>query len=125
MSPLAQQAWSRLSLSLSTAGLQALRRGLQADDPRLSQDPMTAYDAVSYCLWFGDGIESWDALRKAWAAHLRQADLGYESGDPPSWAWLAWHDMTPRPQMIAELLELVTVELERRQRRGPLSVSVC
>lgn len=131
MTELAKQAWDRLKLSLSTPGLQALARALEADDPLLTQGPMQPRgnlfgggDPVAYALAMGDGIVGWDLLVEAWAEHLRQADGGYQPGELASWAFLAWWDCNPRDMVRVELALLVAVELDRRLRR-PLNVSVC
>jgi hypothetical protein len=126
MTPLAKAAWAKLALSLSTAGLQALLRGLRTNDPALSQNPTKGLDAVSYALRHGDGIEDWDTLRASWQRHLSQCDGGgFVSGDPLSWHWFAWHDQQPRDVFLVTLLELVEIELARREMRGALTVSVC
>lgn len=135
MNDLAYEAWSRLSRSLSTNGLQALSRALVNDDERLVQgtcgkdcEPYTGLfhhgDPLSFALATGDGIEDWDTLSSAWSQHMVQSDGGWGPGQIKSWALLAMWDEQPREKARMWLLELVEVELQRRAAL-PMVVSLC
>src|SRR5436309_3373899 len=73
---------------LSTAGLDALRRGLRADDPRLLQGattsppplqcvsewPVEGACVLGYCGWQGDGLETVAEVEEFFARMCAEAD---------------------------------------------------
>src|SRR5437016_13005072 len=113
---------------LSTAGLNALARALQNDDPRLLQGattsppplqcvqdwPVEAACGLSYCGWQGDGLESVAEVEDYFAQMCFEADQVL--GEPAACRWfLNWFDETPRDEMRALLLPEVQRTLARRR----------
>jgi hypothetical protein len=120
---------------LSTAGLQALRQALLADDPRLLQGattsppplmcvqewPVEGCCGLGWCGWHGEGLETVGEVEEFFARCCFEADQ--RLGEPAACRWfLNWFDDTPRDVMRRELLaevnrvlaERVAVEPERR-----------
>lgn len=133
MTPTALAAWRKLARSLSTAGLQALQRGLLNDDPQLIQGEsgnsnneilFSRGDFLSYALAMGDGVLAWSVLTVMRERHMQQVNAGNTSGVVPGWELLGWWDSSPRAEAFAELAELVSLELQTRNA-FPVSVSLC
>lgn len=113
---------------LSTKGLEALRRALVEDDPRLLQGattsppPLTSVQdwpvegacAISYCGWQGDGLETVAEVEEFFSRMC--AAIGVTLGELSACRWfLNWFDNTDRIEMRALLLPEVERELQRRQ----------
>ena len=107
---------------VTTEGLQALRRALTVDDPRLLQGatssppplacvqdwPIEGACALGYCGWQGDGLETVGEVEEFFARMCFQIDQ--RMGEKAACRWfLNWFDDTPREEMRRELL----VEVER------------
>lgn len=112
---------------LSTAGLDALRRGLRQDDPRLLQGattsppplqcvsewPVEGACALGYCGWQGDGLETVAEVEEFFARMCAEADQ--RLGEPAACRWfLNWFDATPRDAMRRQLLAEVQQALAER-----------
>ena len=112
---------------LSTAGLQALRKALTADDTRLIQGstssppplmcvqdwPVEAACALGFCAWQGEGLETVAEVEEFFARSCYEADQ--RLGEPAACRYfLNWFDDTPRPQMRKLLLEEVNQTLAER-----------
>ena len=112
---------------LSTAGLEALRRGLADDDARLLQGstttppplqcvqdwPVEAACALGYCGWQGEGLNSVGEVEEYFSRLCHEIDL--RLGEPAACRYfLNWFDDTPRPQMRKLLLEEVNQTLAER-----------
>jgi hypothetical protein len=112
---------------LSTAGLQALRKALTADDTRLIQGstssppplmcvqdwPVEAACALGFCAWQGEGLETVAEIEEFFARACYEADQ--RLGEPAACRYfLNWFDDTPRPQMRKLLLEEVNQTLAER-----------
>ena len=112
---------------LSTTGLQALKRALESDDPRLSQGsttvpaplmcvqdwPVEGACALGYCGWQGEGLETVGEVEEFFARMCFEADQ--RLGEPAGCRWfLNWFDDTPRESMRAELLDEVELALAER-----------
>jgi hypothetical protein len=122
--------------SLSTAGLEALRNALAADDPRLTQGstttppplmcvqdwPVEAACALGYCGWQGEGLRTVGEVEEYFAKCCFEADQ--RLGEPAACRWfLNWYDDCPRDEMRRELLAEVERSLfERRNAESPLKV---
>ena len=104
------------------AGLDALRRALLGDDPRLLQGATTAPPplqcvqdwpvegacGLGYCGWQGEGLETVAQVEEFFARACFEADR--RLGEPAACRWfLNWFDDTPREEMRRELL----VEVQR------------
>ena len=106
---------------LSTNSLEALRRGLTNDDPRLQQGatttppplqcvqdwPVEGACALGYCGWQGEGLESVAEVEEFFARMCFEIDS--RLGEPAGCRWfLNWFDETPRDEvfrlMLAEVL---------------------
>lgn len=127
--------WRRgLAPELSTAGLEALREALIADDPRLTQGstttppplmtvldwPVEAACALGYCGWQGDGLETVGEVEEYFARVCFEADQ--RLGEPAACRrFLNWFDETPRDEMRRELL--AEVEQTLAERRPELSAT--
>jgi hypothetical protein len=111
---------------ITTEGLEALKRALVSDDPRLLQGatttppplmcvqdwPVEAACAVGYCGWQGDGLETVAEVEEFFARMCFEIDA--RLGEPAACRWfLNWFDETPRDEMRRELLP----ELQRALRR--------
>jgi hypothetical protein len=108
-----RKAWrDGLAPQLSTAGLEALRKALQNDDPRLLQGattsppplqcvqdwPVEAACGLGYCGWQGDGLETVAQVEEFFARSCFEADQLL--GEPAGCRWfLNWFDETPREEM--------------------------
>ncbi len=116
-----------LAPQLSTAGLEALRSGLQNDDPRLIQGattsppplqcvqdwPVEACCVLGFCAWQGDGLQTVAAVEEDFARLCFEADQIL--GEPAACRWfLNWYDDTPRDEMRRELLAEVECTLAER-----------
>ena len=113
---------------LSTAGLEALRRALLQDDPRLQQGatttppplqcvedwPVEGACAVGYCGWQGDGLETVGEVEEFFARMCFACDQ--RLGEPAGCHWLLnWLDGTPREEMRAKMLAEVNRSLALRR----------
>jgi hypothetical protein len=113
---------------LSTGSLEALRRGLLADDERLVQGatttppplpsvqdwPVEAACALGYCGWQGEGLETVAEVEEFFARMCFEIDQ--RLGEPAGCRWfLNWFDETPRPAMRQELLGEVNLALAIRR----------
>jgi len=118
-----------LAPHLSTAGLEALRRALLADDGRLVQGattvppplmcvqdwPVEAACVLGYCGWKGDGLETVGEVEEYFARMCFEADKAL--GEPAACRWfLNWFDETPRSEARQELLAEVNRALLQRIR---------
>ena len=112
---------------LSPSSLEALRRGLVHDDPRLLQGatttppplqcvqdwPVEAACALGYCGWEGDGLETVAEVEEYFARMCFEIDQ--RLGEPAACRWfLNWYDETPRDEMRRLLLAEVNRALARR-----------
>ncbi len=113
---------------LSTAALEALRRGLADDDARLLQGstttppplqcvqdwPVEAACALGYCGWQGEGLETVAEVEEFFARMCFEIDK--RLGEPAGCRWfLNWFDETPREEMRRELLAEVNRALALRR----------
>lgn len=114
---------------LSTKGLEALRRALVTDDPRLLQGvtttppplqcmqewPVEAACVVGFCGWQGDDLETVGEVEEFFAQVCFAADQCL--GEPAACRWfLNWFDDTPRAEMRRLLLGEVHRALTQRFR---------
>jgi hypothetical protein len=126
------QSWRKvwrdgLAPLLSTPGLEALRRGLLTDDPRLLQGatttppplpcvqdwPVEAACALGYCGWQGDQLETVAEVEQFFARTCFETDQ--RLGEPAAVRWfLNWFDETPRADMCRQLLAEVNRTLAGR-----------
>ena len=112
---------------LSTAGLEALRAALAADDERLTQGstttppplicvqdwPVEAACAIGLCGWIGDGLATVGEVERHFADACHEADT--RLGEPAGCRWfLDYWDDTPRHQLFREMLEEVDYALAQR-----------
>ena len=112
---------------LSTNGLEALRRGLMNDDPRLQQGatttppplqcvqdwPVEGACALGFCGWQGDGLETVGEVEEFFARFCAEIDRAM--GEPAACQYFVnWFDSTPRAEMRKELLQEIERELSRR-----------
>ena len=112
---------------LSSEGLEALKRALESDDPRLLQGatttppplqcvqdwPVEAACALGFCGWQGDELESVGQVEEFFARACFEADQ--RLGEPAACRWfLNWFDDTPRDEMRRELLAEVEKALGER-----------
>jgi hypothetical protein len=134
------ETWRRilregLLRSLTDAELQALRRGLAADDPALLQGMMTlppplecvndwqveAADLLAYPAWRGRGLVSVKEVEEAaWALC---SGIDARLGEGAAKELLAWYDATPRADVLAVLLGEVERELMIRMIRQAAGVA--
>jgi hypothetical protein len=113
---------------LSEGSLEALRRALECDDPRLVQGsttnppplqcvqdwPVEGACALGYCGWQGDGLETVGEVEEFFARMCYEIDQ--RIGEPAGCRWfLNWFDETPREEMRQELLPEVLRALARRR----------
>jgi hypothetical protein len=118
-----------LAPHLSTAGMEALRRALLADDARLVQGattvppplmcvqdwPVEAACVLGYCGWQGDGLETVGEVEEYFARMCFEADKAL--GEPAACRWfLNWFDECPRAEVRQELLAEVNRGLAQRVR---------
>jgi hypothetical protein len=118
-----------LAPHLSTAGLEALRRALLADDGRLVQGattvppplmcvqdwPVEAACVLGFCGWQGDGLETVGEVEEYFARMCFEADKAL--GEPAACRWfLNWFDECPRTEARQELLAEVNRTLAQRIR---------
>lgn len=109
---------------LSAAALEALRDGLERDDPRLVQGrttkpvplacvedwPCEACDAICFAGWQGDGLETVGQVEEHFARCCFEA--AQRLGEPAACRWfLNWFDDTPRDEVRRELLAEVELAL--------------
>jgi len=114
--------------SLSLAGLEALQRALQNDDPKLLQGsttsppplqavqdwPVEAACALAYTGWEGDMLPTVGAVEEYFARKCYECDQ--RLGEPAACRFfLNWVDETPRDVMRAQLLPEVTAAIAARQ----------
>jgi hypothetical protein len=120
-----------LAPQLSTEGLEALRRALAEDDPRLLQGatttppplqcvqdwPIEAACVLGYCGWHGEGLETVAEVEEFFARLCFEADKVL--GEPAACRWfLNWYDETPRAAMREQLLAEVSRSLALRRGVG-------
>jgi hypothetical protein len=113
--------------SLATRGLEALRDGLRADDPRITQGstttppplmcvrdwPIEASCCLAYCGWQGEGLTTVGQAEEYYARLCFDADQ--RLGEPAGCRWfLNWFDDTPRNEMRRELLAEVELAISGR-----------
>jgi len=113
---------------VSPEGLEALRRALTNDDPRLLQGatssppplacvqdwPIEGTCALGYCGWQGDGLETVGEVEEFFARMCYEIDL--RLGEPAGCRWfLNWFDETPREEMRRLLLAEVNRALAQRR----------
>ena len=113
---------------LSPAGLDALRRALVNDDPRLLQGattsppplecvrdwPVEAACVLGFCGWQGEGLETVAEVEEFFARSCFETDQ--RLGEPAACRWfLNWFDDTPRHEVRAQLLAEVNRTLNQRQ----------
>jgi hypothetical protein len=126
-----QRSFRAIAHELPTAGLEALRLALAADDPRLIQGattsppplecvkdwPIEAACPIAFACWQGSGLETVGEVEEAFARVLYAADcaLGEQGA---RWLLNAVDDW-PRDVMRRELLAEVAAELARRGRGTP------
>jgi hypothetical protein len=111
---------------LSTAGLEALRLALAENDRRLIQGmtcmpppvecvwPVQAADALAYCGWQGDHLET-VAQVEEFFAHLCVGVDKATGEEATCRCFLNWYDSTPRDDMRRELLVEVQLALTGRR----------
>ena len=112
---------------VSTAGLEALRRALLNDDPRLLQGatttppplpcvqdwPVEAACALGFCGWQGDHLDSVADVEEYFARMCFETDQ--RLGEPAAIRWfLNWFDETPRDDMRRQLIAEVSRSLSGR-----------
>jgi hypothetical protein len=114
---------------MSERSLEVLRAALESDDPRLIQgattlpvplfgrdrNPVEQTDAIAFCLWQAEGMDTTEELYEAF--HQLVWDAGCALGEPTEARHylVAWDDL-PREEAIAATLEMVNEILsERRQ----------
>jgi hypothetical protein len=123
-----QPAWREgLAPNLPTAGLEALCRALEEDDPALMQGtslfppPLEALKgqaiegacAVGYCGWQGEGLKTVGSVEEFFARVCFEADR--RLGDPAGCRWfLNWFDGTPRAERRRKVPAEVKETLARR-----------
>jgi hypothetical protein len=126
-----QKVWrDGFAPAITNGGLLALRQALSQDDRRIAQGstttpppkpivrdwPVEAACALGYCGWQGVGHETVGEVEDYFGKLCFEADQ--RLGQPAACvAFLDWYDSTPRPQMIAALLD--EVERELAQRKPP------
>lgn len=125
-----QKVWrDGFAPAITNGGLLALRAALQSDDwriaqkatttpppmPKTSDCPVEAACALGYCGWQGGiGVETVGAVEEYFGRLCFEADQ--RLGRPAACeGFLNWYDETPRPQMIAALLDEVERELSQRR----------
>lgn len=121
-----------LAPQLSVAGLDALRRALLNDDPRLLQGATTSPPplqcvqdwavegacALGYSGWHGEGLETVAEVEEYFARLCFEAD--HRLGEPAACRWfLNWFDDTPRDEMRRGLLAEVNRNLAQRLAEVP------
>jgi hypothetical protein len=113
---------------LSTHSLEALRRGLAMDDPRLQQGatttppplqcvrdwPVEKACALGYCGWQAEGLDSVAEVEEFFARLCFEVDK--RLGEPAGCRWfLNWFDETPRVEMRRLLLTEINRALAERE----------
>ncbi len=116
-----------LAPEISTAGIEALRRALANDDPRLLQGattsppplqcvqdwPVEGACGLGYCGWQGDGLQTVAQVEEFFARACFEADR--RLGEPAACRWfLNWFDDTPRAEMRRQLFAEVNRTLAQR-----------
>jgi hypothetical protein len=112
---------------LSTSSLEAVRRGLAKDDPRLLQGattspaplqcvqdwPVEGACLIGYAGWQAEGLESVGEVEEFFARMCFEID--HRLGEPAGCRWfLNWYDETPRADMRRLLLAEVNRALADR-----------
>lgn len=115
---------------LSTQGLEALRKGLERDDPRIIQGatttppplqcvqdwPVEAACALGYCGWQGEELETVGQVEEFFARVCFEADQ--RLGEPAACRWfLNWFDDSPRGDMQRGLIAEIEYVLDARQQQ--------
>jgi hypothetical protein len=121
-----------LAPHFSTAGIEALRRALATDDPRLVQGattvpppllcvhdwPVEAACVLGFCGWQGDGLQTVAEVEEYFARLCFEADKAM--GEPAACRWfLNWFDDCPRTEARRELLAEVNRNLAQRRSAEP------
>lgn len=110
---------------LPTRCLEALRVGLESDDPRLVQRctitppplmcvqdwPVEAADAIAYAGWQGEGLVTVGEVQEFFARACFEADQRLKEAAACRW-FLNWFDDTPRDELRRELLAEVELALK-------------
>lgn len=120
-----RHVWRRgFAPQLSLRQLDALRQGLEADDPRLMQActtsppplecvsdwPCEGACLIGYCGWQGDGLATVAEVEEYFARACYECDQLL--GEPAACRWLLdWYDATPREEMRRELLAEVELAI--------------
>lgn len=114
---------------LRTSAIESLQQALITDDRRLLQQattcpppllsladtPCEGADAIGWCGWQGEGLETVGQVEEYFAKICWECDM--RIGEPAACRWfLNWFDETPRDHMRRELL--IEVELVLAQRFG-------
>lgn len=115
-----------ISPLLSLEELQALKKGLETNDPHLIQRytitpfPEFMYNgdvesacALAYCGWKGKGLKSVPEVNDYFADMCVNIDARLNETAVSRW-FLNWFDDTPRRKMIANLLPEVELALKER-----------
>lgn len=130
------EAWRRvwrdgIASVLSSDGLHELLQALKKDDPRLIQGATTvppplmcvqdyeveAADAIVFCFWMGDGLETVGECEEAFARTCFECDQ--RLGEPAGCRhWLNYWDEAPRKAAFDSLIPEVERELTRREDMG-------
>jgi hypothetical protein len=127
-----RHVWRKgLAPLLSDAHLQALRKALREDDPRLRQGqttdppplqcvqdwPCEGACLVGYAGWQADGLQTVGEIEEFFARMCYRMDENM--GEPAACRWLLnWYDDTPRLKMRENLLSEVELEIMTRDADG-------
>jgi len=120
---------------MPTEGLEALKKALIDDDPRLMQgkttDPpplncVAHWDCEGACAlgfmgWHGKGLQRVGQVEEFFAESCFQADRAIGVAAACRW-FLNWFDDTPREEMRRELAAEIDIELARRQNALTIAV---
>jgi hypothetical protein len=118
--------------NLSTEALQALKHGLENEDPSLvqgmtchppaTQQPVCAACPIGYAGWKGEGLKTAGEVERYFSQVCAAADE--ELGEPAaSTDFLNWVDDTPPARMRRHLLQEVDWILARRLPASPTAAA--
>lgn len=126
-----QYVWHHgIAPGLSVAALEALRKALETDDPRLVQGktmepvplhcnyalPVQAACAIGYCGWHGNGYRTVAEVEEYFARTCAEVDQ--RLGEPAAVRYfLNWFDDIPRAEMRQLMLVEVNKSLRERHAR--------
>jgi hypothetical protein len=128
-----RNAWRKgIAPVLSTPQLEALRKALVSDDPKLIQGattkppplhcmqdmPVEGGCLLAFCGWQSEDTHlcTVGEVEDFFARLCHEVDMRLD--EPAGVRYLLnWYDDTPRAQMISELLPEVELELSNRQQR--------